>query len=386
MKCCICKSPIHKDYSTTISNKSEHRICMNCIIQFNNLNHSNDIKSKYISYHYFKTLFPQITNSEAKRIVKGKLQKFSYLGERESKDNTFKDHKKPEKSKITKITKITEIIKNNFMLFLLTFSYFYFLFSALTSSKLYGLLIFVLLIQGVAVAFFLSEAGEKFQRNVIYNARDLTREERDYIMPIFKSVYKQAIRYNPHISRNIKIYIIDTIDIQAYALGRNTIMLTQGAINVWSADELHGILAHEFGHISGHFTKTIVILQTSMWIASLFLVCYKFIAGAIQHMIKVREEQYGKVTVNMTGFILNILSAIPVFICSFLFAVGRRTGEFAADDFADEIGYGQDLKSSLQVILDIELTQKLSLTERLMNTHPPTPQRIARLEDKEDKE
>ncbi|MCL1858165.1 MAG: M48 family metalloprotease [Oscillospiraceae bacterium] len=382
MKCCICKSYIDIKNFGYLARNPENCICGVCREHINTLDLSKDRHDISVSYSYLKIRYDEITDPKAQKAIKDILQKFRYIDNPNFRDFKSYENKELENKKPEKLekSKITEIIKNNFMMFLLTFSYFYFLCAALTSSKLYGLLVFVLLIQGVAVSFFLSEAGEKFQRNVIYNARYLTREEQDYILPIFKDVYKSVYRHNPNISEKIRIYIIDTIEIQAYALGRNTIMITKGAINVWSEAELHGILAHEFGHISGHFTKTLVILQTSMWIASLFLACFKFITNIIQGMIKARKEQYGRATVNMTGFILNALSAIPVFFFTFLFAVGRRAGEFAADDFADEIGYGQDLKSALQIILDIELTQKLSFTERLMNSHPPTPQRIARLE------
>ena len=44
--------------------------------------------------------------------------------------------------------------------------------------------------------------------------------------------------------------------VNAFAIGRNTIAVTMGAIETFSSDELKGIIAHEFGHLSNGDTNS----------------------------------------------------------------------------------------------------------------------------------
>jgi len=274
-----------------------------------------------------------------------------------------------------------QFIKTNFLLIVILANYFYILFAMFISANNIGGLILILTVQALLTIFLLSSAGENFIRQAIYNGRELLFEsERNYLNPLFREVYKEALKHNPNLSRDIELYIIDSLEIQAYALGKNTIMITQGAVNILKEEDLKGILAHEFGHISNHFTKVLIFLQTSIWVATAAMWLYKVIARVIKYILKTKENDYGSGTIKFISFIIDSVFVIPIATVQFIIAVGRRTNELYADDFAAEIGYGEGLRNALILIHNLDLAKSRSFLERLMDTHPPTPERISRLE------
>ena len=115
------------------------------------------------------------------------------------------------------------------------------------------------LIYGVSITLALSPVGEVFFR-FLNNIREVqTREEKEYLLPIFEEVYQNAKEKSPRLNKNIKLYIDDSLTVNAFALGRNTIAVTRGAIATFSEDELKGILAHEFGHHVNGDTKALLL-------------------------------------------------------------------------------------------------------------------------------
>jgi heat shock protein HtpX len=373
-ECSVCGSSIEDGFYICLTRTPETRICMACDKELDTLTDKKENEqNRFIAYNYFKNFMEQIKNDETKVYLNIKLNEYEQ-------DNKEKDQEEPENADAYANGYAIKFIKTNFLLFLISFFYSFTLSYCLVSAKLTSLLWFIIIVQTILVMFLLSKTGETFMRTTVYNARELLEDEKNYLMPLFEEVYQEAIKHNPHINRNIRLYIIDDLEIQAYVLGSNTIMITCGAINSLNREEIKGILAHEFGHISNHFPKILIIVQTSMWIVSAFLAVYKLLSRIIKHMIKVREEQYGTITVNLIGFLLDSLFVIPIFIFQFIFSMGRRSNEFYADEFAEEIGYGEELTSALKLLNKIELTGKLSFKERLLNSHPPTPERIARLE------
>lgn len=236
----------------------------------------------------------------------------------------------------------------------------------------------ILFIHAISIVFFFGKIYESILIAFVHGARKIMMEDEFYILELFQEVYDEAIKEKPKISKKIKLFIIDSMNIEAYAFS-NTILITKGAINTLSNDEIKGVLAHEFGHLSNLFQKLLLFVKASLFFGSLLITIYKFLRKNIDIAIEGKNDIYS-VTVQSSFFIVDILFAIPIFIFQFFFAIGRRENEYYADEFAFTIGYGEELKSVLKIIYQMELTKKLSVMDRLMNSHPLTPERIANIE------
>jgi heat shock protein HtpX len=106
-----------------------------------------------------------------------------------------------------------------------------------------------LYVVSLIVAF--SPVAEKIMR-LFNNVRPLEmKEEKDFLLPIFNEVLDKAKEQNPEefADSNIELFIIDSMSVNACAIGKNTIAVTKGAMKTFSADELRGIFAHEIAHI-----------------------------------------------------------------------------------------------------------------------------------------
>jgi heat shock protein HtpX len=225
------------------------------------------------------------------------------------------------------------------------------------------------------------------------NVRELkTRQEIDYLEPIFDEVYQTAKEQNPKLSRNIQVYITDAMYVNAFACGKNTVCITKGALETFNTDELAGVIAHELGHICyGHTKATLLSLVGNaffsliVWIFGLIIRISDTIGTAVTSQSMPALLALKVFTVSAT-LLYNGSLFLFVYISNVILSLNSRTNEFQADDFSDQIGYGEELTQALYLIDKISMGQKLTLKERIMASHPHTAERIKRLEQKQETE
>ena len=82
--------------------------------------------------------------------------------------------------------------------------------------------------------------------------------------PIFREVYTKAKKANPELPDNIKMFISDSKEPNAFATGRKTICVTKGLLN-YTDEQIKGVLAHEFGHLAHKDTDAIYNVIISSW-------------------------------------------------------------------------------------------------------------------------
>ena len=100
----------------------------------------------------------------------------------------------------------------------------------------------------VSLAIVFSPLGEKLLR-VVEQVRKLEmRKEKETLLPIFDEVYEHAKQKNPELG-HIELCIVESMDVNACAIGKHTVALTKGAIETFGEDELKALLAHEIAHI-----------------------------------------------------------------------------------------------------------------------------------------
>ena len=191
-----------------------------------------------------------------------------------------------------------------------------------------------------------------------------------------------------------KVYVLETEQPNAFATGRSpenaAVAVTQGIMRVLSRDELAGVIAHELAHIKHRDTLTMTVTAT--------------MAGAIAMLgnMLMFSSMFGGRDDNRGGGLAAILAMIFAPLAAGLVQMAiSRTREYEADRMGAEIcGRPMALAGALakisraagQVVnipaernpasasLFIVNPLHALRMDRLFATHPPTEERIARLQ------
>lgn len=222
-----------------------------------------------------------------------------------------------------------------------------------------------------------------------YRAKEVSEQDAPRLYAIVRKLATQAELPMP------KVYIIPGQAPNAFATGRNpehaAVAATEGILKLLSEDEVEGVIAHELAHIKHRdiLTGTIVAAMAG---AITFLTRMAMYASIFGGGSRDRENS------NPIGEIL-ILILAPIAAMLIQFAVSRSR-EFAADAGGARIcGRPLSLASALKKLeRGTELvpmanagtaTAHLFIVNplrgggvmKLFSTHPPTAERVARLEE-----
>lgn len=78
--------------------------------------------------------------------------------------------------------------------------------------------------------------------------------------------------------------------------------------------------------------------------------------------------------------IFELVIKVVVFIWTLVISGGSRKIEYKADQYAKRLGYGEQLKSALYILYDMEISDKKGLIKNLKRTHPILAYRIEKFE------
>ena len=237
------------------------------------------------------------------------------------------------------------------------------------------------LIYGVSITIALSPIGEVLLQ-WFQNIRPVqTQQEKDYLFPIFEEVYQNAKEMIPRLRRNVKLYIDDTMTVNAFAIGRKTIALTRGAIATFSPAELKGVLAHEFGHLVNGDTKALLLNVIGNGFFTLIILFLRIII-LIVRTITGAIDKSGVISLvfRLIDFVFNIYVFLLVFVGQLILSSTSRQAEYFADYFSYEIGFSDELIQALYLLQKTSIPANVPLMERLKASHPNLAGRIARLE------
>jgi heat shock protein HtpX len=249
--------------------------------------------------------------------------------------------------------------------------------------------------QGLVMAFVLSLLMNLgmywFSDKIVlmsYGARQISEEEAPRLYAIVRKLAQQAELPMP------KVYIIPGQTPNAFATGRNpehaAVAATEGILRALSEDELEGVLAHELAHVKHRDILTATIVA-SMAGAIVFLSRMAMFASMFGGGSRDRDDS------NPLGQLLLIILA-PIAAMLIQFAISRSR-EFAADAGGAQIsGRPLSLANALRKLeAGVErhpmenagtATAHMFIVNplrgggvlKLFSTHPPTEERIARLE------
>ncbi len=238
-----------------------------------------------------------------------------------------------------------------------------------------GLAVFYIAI----ILICLSDIAEQILHGYYDVRRIATDTEKERLLAIFENVKERGKAYSKMIDYDLKLYIVDSITSNAFAIGKHTIAVTRGLMLAMDDEELEAIIAHEIGHIVNGDGQVSIFVSLA---SNVYFWTIMYIAKLLQ----VVEELFGTNSFfgSLIGFIKNILECGVVYIKTFitiLVASTSRKEEFRADKVAFELGYGEALISALYKFYDMEISNQQTLLEKAKSTHPKVAFRIEALEN-----
>lgn len=189
-----------------------------------------------------------------------------------------------------------------------------------------------------------------------------------------------------------KIYLIDDPAPNAFATGRDpehaVVAATTGLLQIMDDSELEGVMAHELGHVRNYD------IRVSMIVFGL-VVAVGFIADMLLRMsFFARSDRENNNPIVMVVGLVAMLVA-PLVATMVQLAISRQREYLADATGALTTRHPEALASALQKLADygqpmrkqnssmahlwIADPSKPGVIERLFSTHPPIPERIARL-------
>jgi heat shock protein HtpX len=190
------------------------------------------------------------------------------------------------------------------------------------------------------------------------------------------------------------IHIIPSASANAFATGRDpehaAVAVTEGILQVLNRDELTGVLAHELGHVRN---RDILITTIAAVLAS----TVTFLAHNAYYFVGMRDDGDGNRSINPIGLILMaILAPLAATLVNLALS---RSREYEADATGarlchEPLALATALAKVEQVSQQVPMTNlnpalsSLYITSpnpqswfvNLLSTHPPTEERIRRLQ------
>lgn len=234
----------------------------------------------------------------------------------------------------------------------------------------------------ITVWISLSPAGEWVLAALVGAQEIKRRDMKIRLIPLLEIVYDEAKRYTPSMVDSIRLKIIHDDAPNAFAIGRRTICVTDGLLNL-DDEDIMAVFAHEMGHIVyGHSVIQLLIGGSNVFIAGCLLlikiVCWMITAICGLFAMGTRSFLW-----RMLIVFFGALSSISIWLwtkfCMLFLMWSMRQNEFVADEYAYKIGFGNGLAR----VLDLHIcpAPKRGLLKALYATHPHSDDRVARLQN-----
>ncbi|MDE5756924.1 MAG: M48 family metalloprotease [Clostridia bacterium] len=196
----------------------------------------------------------------------------------------------------------------------------------------------------------------------------------------FEEVKSAARSFTKSVSIKVKLYFSNTEDINAYALGHRTVIITKGMLGA-DPEYIKGVLAHELGHIAHGDSDLKLGINVSNSILTVFLTLLSCFTSLIVIILASIDKDITRLTAAIINFLFRLV-IIGLFNLWNLVGVlfinwSSRKAEYAADKFANDLGYGEQLANFLN-ILDGN-SGKSSRFDLMFQTHPDTQDRLTAL-------
>jgi len=195
--------------------------------------------------------------------------------------------------------------------------------------------------------------------------------EKARLIPLFEAVYTDYYWRESDIkhTQNIRLYIQESMSINAFAFGRETMVLTKGSIDLLSDADLKGLMAHELAHFHNYDSMRALFAYVANLPMSLLMKKLHQIDSSL-------ENGFLRFFFKIIFWFFRLIE----FTGELIIMYHSREQEYKADMYGLKWGYGEELARVLIHIYQISMERPKSIREMIKATHPPITKRIERLE------
>ena len=250
-------------------------------------------------------------------------------------------------------------------------------------SLLLGIILYV-----ISLVVALSPIGELILR-IQTGCRKIQRVEQiNYIEPIFREVYDKAKKLDSSIPDDVQLFMNDDDAPNAFATGRKTICITKGMFSI-PPEQIKATLAHEFGHLAHKDTDLILVVSVGNMIVTAIIVGIRLAIDLFHIFFSICSLALGG-TEGVVAAVVNTIYHLAItaivagltklwtWVGAMLVMKSSRSNEYEADEFAFNLGYGNEIC----ILLDaIDGSGAKGLFATLVSSHPRKDDRIARLQE-----
>jgi Zn-dependent protease with chaperone function len=237
------------------------------------------------------------------------------------------------------------------------------------------------IIYGASVLISLSPIGE-LVLGLFAGANPIVRTDMQLrVMPVLDVVHERARKKTPSLPKKINLWLIHDPAPNAFAIGRRTICLTDGAVEL-SDSALMGLIAHEMGHLANKHTDIQLLIGGANIFITGFLILLKIISwivAGISTLIAIFNRSF------LSGCLIGMFATLSVFsvwlwarFCTMFLMWSMRANEFVADKYAFDIGFGSELAFALDNTFASQPSN--GLLRALYATHPNVHDRVGQLQ------
>lgn len=239
----------------------------------------------------------------------------------------------------------------------------------------------VIVAAAVLVMFLCLYFVPGFDRSLCYSygGRRPNSMESAYIEDILRDIEAAARNFPELEVPALHVYISGQMQLNAFSIGRRSIVIMRPPLQVLDRDEVRGVLAHEIGHLVHRDTIWGLLRFAAASVGQTAIQFLSFLASAFAFLSLI--PLFGFLFLWMSFLINGILAALQFILripASLLALCGSRQSEYEADAFAVKLGFGPGLYRAL-LVLSQGGADHMTLAQRLQSTHPVTQDRLKRI-------
>lgn len=248
----------------------------------------------------------------------------------------------------------------------------------------------IALTAGIALYTYLGEYLALLKDRAI-RPKHLPSWERSKLTCALANLSEDVQRVSGKNISNLKISVIPSDSINAYAYGFRNIAVTRGLLSNCDDATLCSVLAHEVSHVRNMdpiFSRAMFASVTLMTVA---LIVLSFFSSAVLWIIFALLCLLGLCGGLFSMFLFQGLSKLVkgcftlaqrvlIFLYQAIFGLISRRCEYRADRYSCQLGYGPQLSYFLSRFVERQELAPATLHELIYASHPPTGKRIARIE------
>lgn len=197
------------------------------------------------------------------------------------------------------------------------------------------------------------------------------------ITPLLDTVVMRARKKTPEFTRDINLKIIYSPDPAAYAIGRQTICVTEGLFMLPKKQVL-GILSHEVAHLAKGHNDIQMLIGGGNFVITILILMIKAFSILVATISIVKAIRQRSLMTTIAGVLFAIVIWLWTKFCMLFLRWSLRANEYEAGAYAVNLGYGYELAEWLDS--KAMGAPKDPFLKAMFFAHPNPHKRIAKIQ------